>query len=150
MKNDNEFTPKELFNRYRDELTYDSNHIVQRTGWFVTAQAFMFSAVVIGIERSSGIPWQVCNSLLHPAIPSLGLFVSVCVWLSVIGSVISAARSRRALRVLIVKYPKLAHALPKRAWYELWIGLAPPLLFPVVFGITWAAMLVPVQFFHCS
>lgn len=149
MHHEMQFTPKELFEKYRSEISYDSNHILQRTSWFVTAQAFMFSAVVIGIERSNGVPWEIGSSLLHPTIPALGLFVSICVLFSVLGSIVSASRSRSALRRLFRTYPQLAQGLPQRTSFELWLGLAPSVLFPIVFGGTWAAMLFRVQIAGC-
>jgi hypothetical protein len=129
------------FGRLRDEIGYEANLIVQRTSWFVTAQAFFFGGLATGLDRTDGVRFALTNSVYFPLIPWLAIAVSALTLVSVLAAIASAQRSRSALLNLISQLDGFDDFVGRsRTWIRI-AGMATSIALPLIFILAWGWML---------
>jgi hypothetical protein len=131
------------FDRLRSEISYEANLIVQRTSWFVTAQAFFFGSLATGLDRTTGVPFALVHSVYFPLIPILALAVSALILLSVWAAIVSANDTRKSLEVFLGDNPEFKDFVKRKSGWVISTGLASTALIPVLFVAAWLYVLSP-------
>lgn len=139
------FSPSKefVYKQLRGELTFEANMIAHRTSWFVTAQAFFFGSLAIGMSKNEGFA-DLMDSVYYPIIPLLSLGVCILTDRSVKAAIDSASEYRERLNTFVNDNPgfrPLWHKGGKKTSFVNW-GLAKAKFLPWIFGLTWAYILV--------
>lgn len=131
------------FDRLRAEISYEANLIVQRTSWFVTAQAFFFGSLGIGLDRSPDVKLSLIHSVYYPLIPILALAVSIFIMLSVWAAIVSANDTRYSLTSFLDNHPEFRDFTKRRSRWVISTGLASTAAIPILFIVAWLYVLWP-------
>lgn len=131
-----------VYKALRDELSYEANLIVQRTAWFVTGQAFLFSALVLGAPREVNNSVRLAQSVYWPHIPVIAILFSVLTLLSVMSAVKGADVTRQAVREIRERNGSLATAWPVRPEWTRFVGLSVPVIMPFAFLVAWVRLVI--------
>lgn len=132
--------PIDYYRLVRSQIEFEANLAAQRLNWFVTAQAFLFSAYAITLNapHESATPHYASQqSLLFHLIPLVACATCFLVYLSVLGDIFAQVHLREFLAAHVA--PDRLIPLPAiqgRASTRL-LGLAAPLGLPIVFVAVW-------------
>ncbi|MEM7083131.1 MAG: hypothetical protein AAF465_10385 [Pseudomonadota bacterium] len=138
-----EETPSRLefqFVRLREEISYEANLIVQRTSWFVGAQAFFFASLAVGLDPTA-TERTVKVSLLFPLIPYLSIMVCILTILSVSAAVASATVYRDRLEDFVQEHREFEFLWRKPPKLIYHFGLLSTQVLPFVFLAAWIYLL---------
>lgn len=137
-----------LFESFRNEISYEANLIVQRSGWFITSQAFLFSCLVLGIPKSTG-EFVLKESVYYPIIPILAATICILTHFSIRAAMRQASIARRKLDELcltqgIEKEALLnnLHQVRKRSKLTIFFGALPSMAMPVIFLASWSHIIL--------
>jgi hypothetical protein len=120
----------------RQRLDREANLLVERFGWVVSSQAFLFSGYAIAVNANPRPSMVDKSILLLHAIPLIGLGTLLLLQFTTWGGVIAQVRLHRY--VAMFDDPRLQFLdmgrLPRV------LGLAAPLLLPLVLSIVWIVL----------
>jgi hypothetical protein len=137
---DSPLGPADYYRLVRTQIEFEASLAAQRLNWFVTAQAFLFSAYAITLNapHESAVPrYATQQSLLFHLIPLVACATCFLVYLSVLGAIFAQVHLREFLAAHVppedlVPFP----AIQGRSSTRL-LGLAAPLGLPIVFVAVW-------------
>tara|TARA_R110001592_G_scaffold363125_1_gene680597 strand:+ start:430 stop:888 length:459 start_codon:yes stop_codon:yes gene_type:complete len=142
---------KYLYDQFRGEISFEANLIVQRTGWFITSQAFLFSSLVLGIPKNSSTLYNLGNSIYFPLIPLLACIISLLTFFSIFAAIKHAQLSRDKLDNLSddcsaasISLLKKLHEVRKRSAWVIWFGALPSIFLPIIFFGAWSLIYIKV------
>lgn len=148
-------TKLEYFKVFREHRICEQNLINHRLTWNLAIQGFLFAtygfclqkvAELQSGESQAHIAWardaiHELRTLLE-AIPWLGIFLSLFVFLSIMGAKFSLSKLRHDWQTEIENKCPHEPFVPNPAGggssFALWLGLLPPLLIPAAFAAAWA------------
>ncbi len=134
----NLFGPADWYHTIRDQIQHEDILIVQRLSWLMAAQSFFFTgyAIIANAAPQARNPLLAKQQdLLFNIIPAVACISDILIYCSVIAGVRALYRLRRAYatHVSSVKgFPEIQGSQLTR-----WLGIASPLLLPLVFLIAW-------------
>jgi len=138
-------SPLEHYRIIRSQIEHEDNVINQRLSWFVAAQAFLFTAnaMVLNAPPTPLFPqFRATVRLLTLLVP----IVSVCSCLVLYTTVIAGVLALRNLREFASRRADLqetGHLPPIHgSSVTRTLGLAVPLLLPILFLVVWMLLLV--------
>jgi hypothetical protein len=132
----------------RGQIEHEDNLMGTRLNWFITSQSFFFSAYAIDVTSlfaappPSGSEMEDTRQLLRILIPLVAIIASAVILLTISAGVL-AMHNLRKLFQQHVRGAEQSHLLPpvqgfRRTWA---MGLAAPLLLPIVFLLVWGFLL---------
>jgi hypothetical protein len=132
----------------RDQVEHEDNLMGQRLNWFITSQSFFFSAYAIDVTSLFASP-PLGNSdladtrqLLRILIPLVAIIASGVILLTIAAGVL-AMHNLRGLFHHHVETADVFDLPPVQGFRRTWaMGLAAPLLLPVVFLVVWTFLLL--------
>ena len=143
---EDKMTVSDAYGHLRAELTYEAERIEKRAGWSLAAQAFLFLPLLRGVpDPSPSVPEPtLADSPLYPTLPIIGLLVSVISFCSIFGGILGANVARDSIQQFRSSHEKdlPPELFPLRPSGVLVVGLIAPFLYPILFLIIWAAILV--------
>src|ERR671923_290973 len=129
----------------RSQIEHEDNLINQRLSWFVTAQAFLFSAYAILLNAPSEVRLErfaTQQEILFFLIPLVAIGVSILIYITVIAAMLAMANLRRLLESHL-KEEESALLPPVQGYRQtLLLGQASPVLIPFLFVISWIVLLI--------
>lgn len=93
-------SPK-LIDRYkfvREEIKQEYTLMTARKNWLMIPQTFLFTALVLGMQRS--FPFALSNSVYYPLIPIIGILLLIIPQLGICGA-LRRIKSWRKKQILI-------------------------------------------------
>lgn len=121
----------------RQQVEHEDNLMTQRLSWLVAAQSFMFTAYAIVLnapEHAATLMHARQQGYLIAVIPSVAIATNALIYISVLAGVL-AMRALRSQWGLVSEAGAIStiqgSALTRR------MGLAPPILLPLVFLGVW-------------
>ncbi len=131
----------EILESIRRRVEHEDNLVNQRLSWILTSQAFLLTGYAILLNapldlRAKNYARQ--HELLMKLIPSTGIATVLLIWLAIFGALIAM----RDLRAYAVAHPgyDASHVQGRRLTRLL--GMAAPLLIPLVFLVTWLVIIL--------
>ena len=124
------------YDRYCHDIDKEDDLIDQRVRWLLMSQSILFAAVGVSDESTAGITLRV--------VPFVGIFCSLGILSSLLAALLSLDRYRKALLRNCPRsededccYPQL-----HRKEGIIRLGLASPIVLPIVFCAAWIAVLI--------
>jgi len=135
------FGPVDWYRAVRDQIQHEDSLILQRLAWLTAAQSFLFTAYAItanagGEPRNPVLSKQ--QDLLLTIIPAVACLSGILIYCSVIAGVLVQNRLRDAYATHVVSVGDLPEIQGSR--FTFWLGLAAPILLPLVFLIGWLVL----------
>jgi hypothetical protein len=134
----NVFGPSDWYRTIRDQIQHEDNLIVQRLAWLMAAQSFFFTGYAI-VANAAPQPRNPLlakqQDLLFNMIPAVACISDVLIYCSVIAGVLALYRLRRAYATHVApvgNFPEIHGSRLTRG-----LGIASPILLPLVFLIAW-------------
>ena len=134
----NLFSLADWYRTIRDQIQHEDNLTVQRLSWLMATQSFFFTGYAIVANASPQVRNPLLakeQDLLFNIIPAVACISNILIYCSVIAGVLAVDRLRRAYA---------AHVYPVGDFPEIhgsrltrWLGMASPILLPLVFLIAW-------------
>jgi hypothetical protein len=132
----------------RGQIEHEDDLMGQRLNWFITSQSFFFSAYAIDVTSLFASP-PLANSdvldtrqLLRILIPLVAIIASLVILLTISAGVV-AMHNLRGLFHQHVEKDDVFGLPPVQGFRKTWaLGLAAPLLLPVVFLVVWTFLLM--------
>jgi hypothetical protein len=132
----------------RGQVEHEDNLMMQRLNWFITSQSFFFSAYAIDVTSLFASPPMAnadvfdSRQLLRILIPLVAIIASAVILVTIIAGVLAMRNLRNLFHTHVEE--KDRYGLPpvqgfRRTWA---MGLAAPLLLPVVFLVVWTFLLL--------
>ena len=135
----------EYYQIIRSQIEHEDNLINQRLSWFVTAQAFLFSAYAVLLSAPSQVRLQrfpTQQEILFYLIPLVAIGVSILIYITVVAAMLAMANLRRLLEGYM-KEEESALLPPVQGYRQtLLLGQASPILMPFLFMISWIVLLI--------
>lgn len=128
------------YTRLRDEISYESNLIVQRTSWLVASQAFFFATLALGLDRSV-TELDLTASIFFPVIPIVAILVCVFTSLSVLAAISMANKHFDRIQQFVTEHDDFADVWEKPNTAQSILGLLSAVGLPWVFIIVWGYFL---------
>jgi hypothetical protein len=132
----------------RGQMEHEDNLMMQRLNWFITSQSFFFSAYAIDVTSLFAAPPPAgsevydTRQLLRILIPLVAIIASAVILITIIAGVL-AMHNLRGLFHKHVQKCDCTDLPPVQGFRRTWaMGLAAPLLLPVVFLIVWTFLLL--------
>ena len=125
----------------RDEIAHEDNLMGTRFNWFISAQAFLLTALAIAhVNGTANFMPNPGNDFYFPLIPLLAISSCLLILLGILGGAVAIQRWRAALRVMLLQDPTLP-AIGRDSWIMRcgWIG---PVVLPLIFCAAWGWLLV--------
>lgn len=130
------------FQALRTEISFEANLIVQRTSWFVAAQAFFFASLAIDPKvPAAAVGATKILYFPHPMIPFLALIISVLTAISVHAAVSAARIYRERLNKFVETHKEYESLWKKPPRMLQKLAMPSVLSLPYVFLIAWAYLL---------
>jgi hypothetical protein len=138
-------SPLEIHRLFRSRIEHEDDLIIQRLSWLVASQSFLFTAYAITTNGLNTLDPKTAgrfleqSELLFRMIPT----VAICVALLIYISILAALRAIRQIRHLY-QLKSLPPDLPpiQTAATTRLLGLAAPLLLPILFVSVWLVLLL--------
>jgi len=135
----------EYYRIVRSQIEHEDNVINQRLNWFVSAQAFLFTANAIVLSSAptpSFAQSREAERLLILLIPVVAICCCLVVYATVVGGVLALRKLRRSFHGQTDlqgtgDLPPLLGNLLTRS-----LGLAAPVVLPMVFLVAWTMLLL--------
>ncbi len=135
----------ERYEIVRSQIEHEDNVINQRMNWFVSAQAFLFTAnaIVLNSPPTPSFPEaRQAERLLIVLIPTVSIICSLVVYATVVGGVLALRNLRRSFSEQTDlqgtgNLPPLHGKFLTRS-----LGLAAPVVLPMVFLVAWSILLL--------
>lgn len=135
----------EYYRIVRSQIEHEDNIISQRLNWFVSAQAFLFTANAIVLNSSptpSFAQSREAERLLILLVPVVAIFCCLFVYATVVGSVLALRNLRRSFSGQTdlqgtSDLPPLHGNFLTRS-----LGLTAPVMLPMVFLVAWTILLL--------
>lgn len=137
----NLFSPADWYRTIRDQIQHEDNLILQRLSWLMAAQSFLFTGYAIvanGPPQARNALLAKQQDLLFNIIPAVACVSDVLIYCSVIAGVLALRRLRRAYASHVFAaggFPEIQGSQVTR-----WLGIASPILLPLVFLIAWLVL----------
>ena len=138
----------EYYNVIRGQVEHEDNLMMQRLNWFITSQSFFFSAYAIDVTSLFSAPPPAgsdiydTRQLLRILIPLVAIIASAVILITIIAGVL-AMHNLRGLFHKHVQKCDCTDLPPVQGFRRTWaMGLAAPLLLPVVFLVVWTFLLL--------
>lgn len=133
-----QFGPADWYHTVRDQIQHEDSLIMQRLAWLMAAQSFLFTAYAITANaspqpRNPALVKQ--QDLLFTIIPVVACLSGVLIYCSVIAGILVQNRVRDAYATHVASVGDFPEIQGSRFTY--WLGLAAPILLPLVFLIAW-------------
>ena len=132
------FSPADWYHTVRDQIQHEDSLIMQRLAWLMAAQSFLFTAYAI-IANASPQPRNPVlvkqQDLLFTIIPGVACLSVVLIYCSVIAGILVQNRLREAYATHVAPAGNFPEIQGSRL--TLLLGLASPILLPLVFLIAW-------------
>jgi hypothetical protein len=135
----------EYYRIVRGQLEHEDDLVSNRLSWFIASQSFLFTAyavIAINIANLTPAPEQNPRRVLLIVIPAVAAMTCLLTLIGIISGVMALHR----LRKLYDHSPiRPAHdPLPPVQGYRAirWMGLAAPLLLPVIFMGVWLFLFI--------
>jgi hypothetical protein len=131
-------TPLDWYRAIRDQIQHEDNLIVQRLAWLMAAQSFFFTGNAI-IANGTPTPRNQLlakqQDLLFNIIPAVACLSDLLIYASVIAGILALHR----LRHTYSQHVAPGDFIPaiQGSGLTRWLGIASPLLLPVVFLTAW-------------
>jgi hypothetical protein len=132
----------------RGQVEHEDNLMMQRLNWFITSQSFFFSAFAIDVTSLFAAPPLAAGDvydtrqLLRILIPLVAIIASGVILITIIAGVLAMHN----LRGLFHRHVEKCDCLdlpPVQGFRRTWaMGLAAPLLLPIVFLSVWTFLLL--------
>jgi hypothetical protein len=130
--------PADWYHTVRDQIQHEDSLIMQRLAWLTAAQSFLFTAYAITANASPqpNNPVSVKQQdLLFIIIPAVACLCDVLIYCSVIAGILVQNRLRDAYATHVASVEAFPEIQGSR--FTFWLGLAAPVLLPLVFLIAW-------------
>jgi hypothetical protein len=135
----------EYYRIVRSQIEHEDNVINQRLNWFVSAQAFLFTANAIVLNSSptpSFAQSREAERLLILLVPAVAICSCLVIYATVIGGVLALRNLRRSFGGQTDLQgtgclPPLQGSFLTRS-----LGLAAPVVLPMVFLVAWTILLL--------
>jgi hypothetical protein len=130
--------PLDWYRMIRDQIQHEDNLIVQRLAWLMAAQSFFFTGYAI-IANGTPTPRNQLlakqQDLLFNIIPAVACLSDLLIYGSVIAGIIALYR----LRQTYSQHVAPGDFIPaiQGSGLTRWLGIASPLLLPLVFLTAW-------------
>jgi hypothetical protein len=133
----------QYYQMIRSQIEHEDNLINQRVSWFVTAQAFLFTAYAIVLNASPQVRLQsfaTQQEILFSLIPVVAIGVSILIYITIIAAMLAMANLRR----MVKDHVDDSTLLPPVQGYRqtFFLGQATPILIPFLFMISWIVLLL--------
>jgi hypothetical protein len=131
-------TALDWYRTIRDQIQHEDNLIVQRLAWLMAAQSFFFTGYAI-IANGTPTPRNQLlakqQDLLFNIIPAVACLSDLLIYGSVIAGVIALYRLRHSY----AQHVDPGDFIPaiQGSGLTRWLGIASPLLLPLVFFTAW-------------
>jgi hypothetical protein len=132
------FGPADWYRTVRDQIQHEDSLIMQRLAWLTAAQSFLFTAYAITANASPQPRNPVLvtqQDLLFTIIPGVAFLSGVLIYCSVIAGILVQNRLRHAYATHVASVRDFPEIQGSR--FTFWLGLAAPVLLPLVFLIAW-------------
>jgi hypothetical protein len=132
------FGPADWYRTVRDQIQHEDSLILQRLAWLTAAQSFLFTAYAITANSSPQPRNPVLvtqQDLLFTIIPGVAFLSGVLIYCSVIAGILAQNRLRHAYAAHVASVRDFPEIQGSR--FTFWLGLAAPVLLPLVFLIAW-------------
>jgi hypothetical protein len=130
--------PLDWYRMVRDQIQHEDNLIVQRLAWLMVAQSFFFTGYAI-IANGTPTPRNQLlakqQDLLFNIIPAVACLSDLLIYGSVLAGIIALYR----LRHTYAQHVAPGDFIPaiQGSGLTRWLGIASPLLLPLVFLTAW-------------
>lgn len=132
----------EYYNLIRQRIEHEDNLIVQRLSWLVASQSFLFTAYAIVLNGLTTPPQPATETVIHQQmrlsrlIPLTAMMSCALIYVGIAAAVKAIADLRRSYRS---RFPSNETELPgiQTGGLTRALGLAAPLLLPLVFIGVW-------------
>jgi hypothetical protein len=133
----------QYYQMIRSQIEHEDNLINQRVSWFVTAQAFLFTAYAIVLNAPPQVRLQsfaTQQEILFSLIPVVAIGVSILIYITIIAAMLAMANLRR----MVKDHVDDSTLLPPVQGYRqtFFLGQATPILIPFLFMISWIVLLL--------
>jgi hypothetical protein len=138
-------SPLDWYRLFRNRIEHEDNLIIQRLSWLVASQAFLFSAYAIttsGLSSRAGQPgssFQDQALLLFRLIPVVAICIAVLIYISILAALKGIRELRRLYEAKGLRHEGPPIQTSKTARL---LGLAAPLVLPVLFVAVWLLLLL--------
>jgi hypothetical protein len=129
------FGPADWYHTVREQIQHEDSLIMQRLAWLMAAQSFLFTGYAIIANASPQTRNPVLVNLLFTIIPAVACLSDVLIYCSVIAGILVQDRLRDAYATHVASAGDFPEIQGSRL--TLWLGLASPILLPLVFLIAW-------------
>jgi hypothetical protein len=132
------FGPVDWYRTVRDQIQHEDSLIMQRLAWLTAAQSFLFTAYAITANASPPPRNPVLvkqQDLLFIIVPAVACLSGVLIYCSVIAGILVQKRLRDAYATHVASVGDFPEIQGSR--FTFWLGLAAPILLPLVFLIAW-------------
>ncbi len=133
-----------LYDTLRRQIEHEDGLITQRISWLVASQSFLFTAFAIAANTQEGAssPRALRHAHLLDLLPSVAIGADVLIYISILGGVVALGKLRErwdgaTTPTERAQLPPLQGPTAGR-----WMGIASPLLLPLVFLAVWIFLLV--------
>lgn len=126
------------FKAVRDEIAHEDVLMGTRFNWFITAQAFLLSALAIAHRGPTELP-NPRNDFFFPLIPLLAIASCLLILLGILGGLAAIRRWRGLLEAMLAQDATLP-AIGRDGWI-MRCGWVAPILLPLVFVAAWTYLL---------
>ena len=130
----------QLYGLLRQQIEHEDGLMTQRLSWLVASQSFLFTAyaIVLNAPEHAASPMHAHQQLyLLRSIPSVAICTDALIYVSLIAGVLALRLLRKHWRAQdAVSLPPLQGVPACRL-----LGLAPPMLLPLVFLVVWIFLL---------
>ncbi len=142
-KRDDPISPRELYKIIRDQVEHEDVLISNRISWFVTAQAFLFSAyaIVSGAQIGDRLMFPAQPALVLQFIPLVAIFVVIVIYPPILAGIL-AMHNLRTLYATHIKEPEVFLPPVQGMKGTIILGHLAPLLLPPLFLIVWLVLFV--------
>jgi hypothetical protein len=132
------FGPVDWYRTVRDQIQHEDSLIMQRLAWLTAAQSFLFTAYAITANASLQPRNPVLvkqQDLLFAIVPGVACLSGALIYCSVIAGILVQKRLRHAYATHVASVGDFPEIQGNR--FTFWLGLAAPILLPLVFLIAW-------------
>ena len=142
----------EYYRIVRSQIEHEDNVMNQRLNWFVAAQSFLFTAnaIVLNAPPSSLFPEfrEQTVRLLALLVPIVAICCGLVIYTGLIGGVLALRNLRESLSGQTY-LQGTSHLPPLHGSFLTRIlGLAAPVVLPLMFLIVWTLVLLPAVRLH--
>jgi hypothetical protein len=128
----------------RERLDKENELMTQRLNWLVTSQSFLFAAFGVTLSFQEKTRAENISRLveLRGLIPVVAVGTSFLIYIAILAGLSAMIRDRTSLNQIVDRLREQKPGFPpvRSGWRRFWLGLAAPLLLPVLFIGVWLCL----------